>query len=187
MKRKYELRARAERQAQTRQRIVDAAVALHTSVGPAKTTLSAIAERAGVQRHTLYAHFPDEPTLFRACAGHWRATHPFPDPAPWFELTDPQERLRRALADVYAWYGKVEHDVALFRRDGHLFPEWGEAIAAQMDALRDALASGLPKRRAVRAAVGHALEFETWHSLVRAQGLSSRQAIETMLRLVACA
>ena len=76
MKRRYELKERARRQAETRQRIVDAAVELHTSVGPARTTISAIAERAGVERHTVYAHFPDEPTLFRACSTHWRAnTH----------------------------------------------------------------------------------------------------------------
>ena len=72
MKRRYELKERARRQAETKQRIVEAAVALHTSVGPARTTISAIAERAGVERHTVYAHFPDERTLFRACSTHWR-------------------------------------------------------------------------------------------------------------------
>ena len=94
MKRKYELKQRAQRQAETRQRIVEATVALHTSVGPARTTISAIAAGAGVERHTVYAHFPDEQTLFRACTAHWQAEHPLPDPAPWLELADPEERLR---------------------------------------------------------------------------------------------
>src|SRR5688572_5888882 len=104
MSRKYELKRRAERQAETRRRIVDATVGLHTSVGPARTTISAIAERAGVERHTVYAHFPDERALFQACSTHWRELHPLPDSARWESIADPQRRLRAALQDVYAWY-----------------------------------------------------------------------------------
>ena len=83
MNRKYEKKERARRQEQTRQRIVEAAVDLHTSVGPAQTTISGIAKRAGVERHTVYAHFPDDGTLFRACSEHWAARHPLPDPERW--------------------------------------------------------------------------------------------------------
>lgn len=184
MKRKYELKARAERQAETRQRIVEAAVDLHTTVGPARTSLSAIAERAGVQRNTLYAHFPDETVLFRACAGHWSETHPFPSPEPWFAEPDPPQRLRRALADVYDWYASVEDDLALFRRDGHVFPEWFREADRELASLADALAAGFPRRRAVRAAIGHALEFETWRSLVRRQGLTHRRTVDAMTTLV---
>jgi AcrR family transcriptional regulator len=184
MKRKYELKARAERQAETRQRIVEAAVRLHTTVGPAATSISAIAEHAGVQRHTVYAHFPDEPTLFGACSAHWASQNPFPDPAPWFSEPDAQLRLRGALSDVYAWYERVEDALALFTRDAEAVPlDLRAAREAEASHLADALARGLPRRKTVRAAVGHALAFETWRSLVRREGLSRRQAVDAMVAL----
>jgi AcrR family transcriptional regulator len=187
MKRKYELKERARRQAETRQRIVEATVELHTSVGPARTTISAIAERAGVERHTVYAHFPDEPTLFSACTAHWAARHPFPSPDGWGKAENPQARLRAALNDVYGWYEEVEPDVAVFRRDAQVHPLNAQAIAKQdrrLAEIGDGLAHGLPRRKAIRAAIGHALEFETWRSLVRRQGLSRKQAVDAMVRLV---
>jgi AcrR family transcriptional regulator len=188
MKRRYELKERARRQAETRQRIVEATVELHTSVGPAQTTISAIAERAGVERHTVYAHFPDERTLVRACSAHWRGQHPRPDVRRWLELDPPEQRLRGVLADVYAWYEDVESDLGVLLRDAPLVPAHGEAMADTVEAARelaDELARGWPRRKAVRAVIGHALEFETWRSLVRRQGLSRHQAVEAMLRLVA--
>ena len=181
--RQYRLGRRADRQAQTRQRIVEAAVDLHTTVGPAATSISAIAERAGVQRHTVYAHFPDETVLFGACSAHWIEANPFPDGAAWLEIGDTGERLRRALRDVYAWYERVETSLALFVRDADVFPSWGEARRARLAELADLLAKDLPRRKTVRAAVGHALEFETWRSLVRTQGLTSRAAADAMARL----
>ena len=189
MKRRYELKRRAERQAETRRRIVEATVDLHATLGPARTSVSAIAERAGVQRHTVYAHFPDERSLFQACSAHWDARHPFPDAAAWFRHGDPRRRLRTALTAVYAWYEGVEPDLAVFIRDADANPTHRQnlaAAAARMEGLADALARGLSRRRAVRAAVGHALEFETWRSLVRRQGLSRKQAVDAMVRLVAC-
>lgn len=182
--RKYELKRRAESREQTRQRIVEAAAGLHSTVGPARTSVAAIAASAGVQRHTVYAHFPDDESLFRACSGHWRATHPFPDPAPWLALADPERRLRRALIDVYAWYTGVEEALVLFARDAELFPELRAKTEAEQRALADALAAGFARRRAVRAAVGHALHFETWRSLVRSEGLPNRRAAELMVALV---
>ena len=187
MKRKYELKERARRQAETRQRIVEAAVDLHTSVGPARTTVSAIAQRAGVERHTVYAHFADERRLFEACTSHWEARHPFPDPARW-TAEDPDARLRAALGDVYAWYEEVESDLAVFRRDAQVHELNAEVIAGydrDLAGLADGLAREWPRRKAVRAAIGHALAFETWRSLVRAEGLSRKQAVDAMLRLVA--
>jgi AcrR family transcriptional regulator len=188
MKRRYELKERARRQAETRQRIVEAAVALHTSVGPAHTTISAIAERAGVERHTVYAHFPDERTLFRACSLHWRGEHPRPDVQRWLDLAVPELRLRGVLSDLYAWYENVEPELAVILRDAPLVPANAEVLAETdeaRDELADALARGFPRRKKVRASIGHALEFETWRSLVRRQGLSRKQAVDAMLRLAA--
>jgi AcrR family transcriptional regulator len=185
MNRKYEMKARARRQEETRRRIVEAAVALHTSIGPAKTTISGIAEQAGVERHTVYAHFPDELTLFRACSARWTAMHPAPDIAALAAVADPARRLRRALGEIYAWYELVEHELALFVRDASVVPP--EIIGHRLShlaALGEAVADGWPRRKAVRAAIGHALEFETWRSLVRRQGLSRAQAIDAMARLV---
>ncbi len=186
MNRKYELKERARRQAQTRQRIVEAAVELHTSVGPARTTISGIAERAGVERHTVYAHFPDDRALFRACSEHWAARHPMPDLETLAEIDDPVRRLRRALGEVYSWYESVEADLALFVRDASVVPANADAldeITADFAILADAISKGWPRRKSVRAAIGHALEFETWRSLVRRQGLSRTQAVDAMARL----
>jgi AcrR family transcriptional regulator len=185
--RPYRMKARADRQAATRRRIVEAAVELHTTLGPARTSISAIAERAGVQRHTVYAHFPDEPALFGACSGHWSDLHPFPDPERWQSIEDPKLRLRRALRDVYGWYAEVEADLALIRRDEHLYPSLRDERESLMRSLTASLAGPLGRRRLVKAAVGHALEFETWRSLVRGQGLSSAEAVDAMVALVASA
>ena len=187
MNRKYELKERARRQAQTRQRIVEATVDLHTSVGPARTTISAIAARAGVERHTVYAHFPDDRTLFRACSAHWTARHPMPRLETLAEIEDPVRRLRRALGEMYAWYESVEADLALFVRDASVVPANADVLGemtADIAILADAVSQGRPRRKSVRAAIGHALEFETWRSLVRRQGLSRTQAVDAMARLV---
>jgi AcrR family transcriptional regulator len=190
MPRTYQLRKRAERQAETRRRIVEAAVELHTTVGPAKTSTAAIAERAGVQRHTVYAHFPNDRELFAACSTHWRAANPFPDAERWWAIADPERRLSAALGDVYAWYERVEDALAVLRRDASLVPAQHAVVeesAAERAALADRLAFDFPSRRAVRAAIGHALEFETWRSLRRQQRLSRAAAVELMVLLVACA
>jgi AcrR family transcriptional regulator len=185
MGRTYELKRRAERMAETRERIVEAAVDLHTTAGPARTSIAAIAERAGVQRHTVYAHFPDLPSLFAACSQHWAAANPEPDPSAWWAIPDPSRRLRRALGDVYAWYERVEEHLALFARDASLVPE-ADFVREASDRRRaesaDALADGLSGPSA-RAVVGHALEFETWRSLCRRQGLSRHAAVDLLVRV----
>lgn len=188
MNRRYEQKERARRQAQTRRRIVEAAVELHTSVGPARTTISAIAQRAGVERHTVYAHFPDDRTLFRACSEHWTAAHPVPELETLAEGRDPERRLRVALGELYEWYASVEEDLALFFRDASVVPanaEVLEEMAADLEAFALAVARGRPRRKTVRAAIGHALEFETWRSLERTHGLSRAQAVDAMARFVA--
>ena len=190
-KRAYRKRRRAEQEEETRLRITEAAVDLHGSVGPARTTVSAIAERAGVQRATVYRHFPDEEALFAACSSHWAALNPPPDPAVWAEVADPDQRLRRALAELYSWYGDNRQMLANTSRDRPLVPAMrraAEAFGLFYDAAAEALIRGRPergtRRRRVRAAIGHALAFETWRSLVEEQGLSIDQAVELIGGLV---
>jgi AcrR family transcriptional regulator len=181
MPRRYELKKRAERMAETRQRIVDAAVALHTTLGPAATTVSAIAEEAGVQRHTFYSHFPAMKDLFRACSSHWLELHPQPDLGLALGAESPAERLRGALTALYAWYEEVEEHLLLFERDAHVFPEWNDEAEADRTRLRDALTDGEGPR--TRAAVGHALDFHTWRSLARREGLARDEAADLMVAL----
>jgi len=187
MNRKYELKERALRQAQTRERIVEAAVGLHTSVGPARTTISGIAARAGVERHTVYAHFPDERTLFRACSEHWTASHPLPAAETLAQIEDPVRRLRQGLGEMYVWYESVEADLALFLRDASVIPANADVLGemtADFATRPDAVARAWPRRKSVTAAIGHAFDFETWRSLVRRQGLSRSQAVDAMVRFV---
>ena len=190
MTRKYELKERAQSQAETRQRIVEAAVDLHGSLGPARTTISAIAERAGVQRLTVYRHFPDELSLFTACSGHWRAENPLPDASSWVAIRDPEERLETALREIYAYFRATEGMTALVLRD---LPEVEaiQAVAAptlrywaevRMLLERGWTARGR-RRVLLRATIGHAIAFQTWRSLARNEGLDDHQVAELMVRL----
>lgn len=194
-KREYTKTRRAQQEEETRRRITEATVELHREVGPARTTISAVAERAGVQRLTVYRHFPDERTLLHACSSHWREGHPAPDPSPWPAIADPDERLRTALAAFYAYYASDESMMAKIRRDAEVMPNLAAQVAdvAQyMAMVVEILAAGWGvrgRRRALLlAAIGHALEFETWRSLVRRQGLEPAAAVElavSMARSVA--
>ena len=193
MPRTYELRQRAARQAETRQRIVEATVALHEAVGGAGATISAIAARAGVRRATVYRHFPDERSLFTACTQHYTAANPPPDPAAWLAIADPVARLETALTAIYAYYRRTEGMADRAARDVREMPVLREVMAparAYWDGVREALAEGWPapaaRRVLVAAAVGHALDFGTWQSLVREQGLDDAQAIEAMVAMLRC-
>lgn len=189
----YRLGKRATQQEQTRRRIVEAAAALHDEVGPAATTISAVAERAGVQRLTVYRHFPDEASLIGACAAHVAAAHPPPDPAVWATLADPAERVESALRALYAYYAARGDGLANVLRDAERLPALHAALAPMrgyLDAAADGLASAwLPQPhdgRAFRAALGHALDFWTWRSLAT-RGLSPSAAARLMARLVSAA
>jgi AcrR family transcriptional regulator len=189
--RTYELKQRAERQRETRRRIVDAAIELHTTVGPARTTVSAIAERAGVTRPTVYAHFPDDRSLLEACSGHVRETVPPPDPTEWRSISDPRERLETALRDLYGYYERLEPLLENVQRDAALMPIVAEMNAYRvryLEQIRELLLEDWPARGVARArarrAIGHALEFRTWQSLVRGQGCSTREAARLMLSFV---
>jgi AcrR family transcriptional regulator len=190
--RPYRKRRRAELEAATRRRITDATMELHALVGPARTTVSAIAERAGVQRATVYRHFPDDASLIAACSAHWAALNPAPDLAAWAAIEDVDDRLRVAIGEIYDWYERTDAMVELLNRDRASVPALDERMRlrdAYFAAALEALLRGRPERganrRRARAAIAHALEFETWRSLVRHQGLDREDAIELMLRLVA--
>ena len=193
-KRTYTKRRRAELEAETRLRITEAAVDLHGSVGPARTTISAVAERAGVQRATVYRHFPDEEALFGACSAHWAAQHPLPDLAAWAATRDPDQRLAVALRDLYGWYEGASPMLERTTRDAPLVPAMQpamDAFAAALAGAADVLLQGRhergARRRRVRATVGHALAFTTWRSLVVEQGLPVAEAVGVMTGLVAAA
>jgi AcrR family transcriptional regulator len=190
-KRPYRMKRRAELEEQTRRRITESAVALHQEVGPAQTSISAIAERAGVRRSTVYRHFPDEDTLFAACSSHWRAANPPPDPSSWSSIAEPAERTRTALREVYAFYGHTETMYTSLLRDEPVLPAVHRRLRdfyGYLRSIQDDLAAGrgLRGRRAkhVRAAIGHALAFPTWRSLTREQGLGNDDAVELMSRLI---
>ena len=186
-KRPYRKKRRAELEAETRRHITESAVELHGTIGPSHTSMSAVAERAGVRRSTLYRHFPDEATLFEACSAHWSAANPPPDPSGWAAIEDPDERLERAVEDLYGFYRRTERMIANLIRDEatneNVRRHFG-AFHGYMDAARDVLMQGRRERgqmrMRVRAAIGHALAFETWRSLVREQGLGNAQAAKLM-------
>ena len=190
--RPYRKRTRAESEQRTRQTITEAAVALHQSVGPARTSVKAIAERARVDRATVYRHFPDEQALFDACTAHYYARHPMPDPSEWRTITPADARLRRALADLYAWFAETEQMLNPGIRDIESVPVGArEAFFGYFNAVRAALMSGRAERGRARArvsaAIGHATSFPTWRSLVRDQQLSADDAIELMSAMVTAA
>jgi AcrR family transcriptional regulator len=188
-KRIYRKSKRAELEEQTRLRLTEAAVELHGTIGPARTSMSAVAERAGVRRSTLYRHFADEAELFDACSAHWAAANPRPDIGAWAAIRDPAERLRLALGELYAFYERNESMLSNLIRDESTVPTVAERFAAfrgYLDAARDVLLRGRGLRGRARAepaaAIGHALSFRTWQSLVREQGMRPDRAVEAMGR-----
>ena len=167
-KRRYELKRRAEGVAATHLRITEAAIELHGSVGPARTTLSAVAKRAGVERRTLYRHFPNEADLFAACSAHYFTAHPWPDLGAWGAIRDPRDRLERALDELYAYYERTEPMLTNVLRDAELVDFTRDAVAPLYAHLEDAaevLVAGRGGGPLVAGAVRHALAFSTWRSL----------------------
>lgn len=183
------MRRRAEQVGETRQRIVEAAVALHGSVGPAATTIAAIANLAQVTRLTVYRHFPDDAALFDACSAHWLSQQQPPDPGAWTRITDPAGRLRAGLADLYRFYRSGAGMLARIYRD---FPELPAAHqrrlqdqASHTSGLLAAPFDGAPgQRRLIRAVTGHAASFWTWHSLCIEHGLADHEAVQVMTTAV---
>ena len=189
-KRKYELKQRAAEMAETHLRITEAAIELHGTLGPSRTTLSAVAKRAGVERRTLYRHFPTEADLFAACSTHYFTAHPFPDLGDWRAIPDPQQRLERALDELYAYYERTEPMLSNVLRDAALVDSARDAVAplhAYLEAAAEILIVGRRgrgrRRQLLGGAVRHALAFSTWHSL-STNGIGRSDAAKLMTALV---
>lgn len=183
------MRKRAEQVDETRQRIVEAAVELHGTVGPAQTTIAGIAREAGVTRVTVYRHFTDEAAIFAACSAHWLSGQVPPDPAAWAAITDPAERLRAGLTDLYRFYRAGEAMLTrIYRDQDALPPVHRQGIDDRDGRFRDVLLQPFPagrrRGRRLRAVLAHAVSFWTWRSLCLENGLTDREAVEAMTALV---
>jgi AcrR family transcriptional regulator len=192
--RKYELRARAEKQAETRRRIVEATAELHEEVGPARTTVAEIARRAGVQRLTVYNNFPNETDLIDACGRHWMEGNGPPDPSAALLIASPNERLRAVLGPLYRWYRKHARVTENLQRDRLVMPALDAVMRIRMDQqfvnLATALATGFATKgrspKGVRAAIALALDFWTWRRLA-GEGMSDDEAAALMVGSVTAA
>jgi AcrR family transcriptional regulator len=186
------MRARLESVDQTRLRITEAAMRLHEEVGPAATTVSAIADLAGVTRLTVYRHFPDDDELIAACSAHWRALHPRPDLTAWEAVEDPVERVRLALGETYRWAREAAPMLSMIYRDLDQLPAFVAGALAEDERTRvRVLARGFRFRgraaRRVETALAHALDVRTWESLCGDDGLRDAEAVDLMTGLVAAA
>jgi AcrR family transcriptional regulator len=170
VKRKYELKARAEKQAETRRRITEATVALHEEVGPARTTVAEVARRAGVTRLTVYNNFPEERELLASCQGHWLELHPLPP-------FDPSKGVEAVLRSLYGWYRETARMAENVRRDRLTSP----ALDALLRETADARMAGLAEALGGGPLVALALDFWTWRRLA-AEGLKDDQAASLMAR-----
>lgn len=188
------MKRRAELEAQTKKRITESAVELHGSLGPARTSMKAVAEHAGVPRSTVYRHFADEEALFGACSAHWAMENPPPDVTRWEKISDPDQRLEAALDQLYPYYRRAGAMLDKCLRDEAAVPIVGQLMGAYhqfMAAVTDLLMQGRglrgKARDRTRAAIGHAIAFGTWQQLTEEGGLGDAEAAELMRRLVAAA
>ena len=192
-RRQYRLQRRAESQALTHSALARAAFELHSSIGPARTTVSAIAEKAGVQRKTVYRHFPNQEAIFTACTAYSFAEDPPPNPEAWRSITEPEQRFRTALLQLYGYYQRKRQLLANLYRDAEV-PVVASALARRQEVLAKGveilaegwLGSGVETDRLLIAVMGHALDFSTWRSLVETQELSNEEAAEAMVVLMKC-
>jgi AcrR family transcriptional regulator len=181
--RTYVKGARAESEAETRDRIVAAVVALHEEVGPRQTTIKSIAERAGVQRLTVYRHFPGQRELIAACSARWNEQQRPPDPPSEGALSRAQAAA--SLVALYRYYRDGEVMLTKVVADAPFMPEVQEVMRPFSDYL-DVFASALMRawrgkssRRGVT--LRHAVEFTTWQSLA-ALTSDDRAAAELVMR-----
>jgi AcrR family transcriptional regulator len=190
MARKYELKRRAERQDHTRQRIVDATIALHTTIGPARTTVSAIAELAGVQRHTVYSHFPDERALGLACSACHMGRNPLPDAEAWRAISDPRRRLRRGLSEMYGYYARHGAELVPILRDSETHPFTREVLDLRLrpvlERMRDVLVEPFQVKGARRTRLLGLLDLflglDAWRTLARS--LPDGEVVDAAVRAI---
>lgn len=188
--RHYRKNLRAQSEQQTRLRIVKAAVELHGTIGPARTTISDIAKRAGVQRLTVYRHFPNEKAIFAACSGHFMAQNPLPELSQFAAIAEPEARLRTALDALYAWFGRHQRMVSLVLRDAPSVPAMKQSMQAMEQYFGELNAMLMAPRRAARdkriaAMIALATSFACWRQLSDA-GLSDGEAAALMAQAVEC-
>src|SRR3954447_23333794 len=193
-KRPYKMKRRAELEAQTKQRITESAVELHGTLGPARTSMKAVAEHAGVPRSTVYRHFADEEALFGACSAHWAAENPSPDVTRWQKIDDPDERLEVALEELYVYYrraggmlDKCLRDEAAVPIVAKIFAPYHQLMAMIVEILMRGRGLRCKSRDRVRAAIGHAISFRSWQQLTEEGKLGDEEAAELMRRLVSAA
>ncbi len=184
--RPYRMRRRAEQVDETRLRITEAAMRLHTTIGPARTSIAGVAEEAGVTRLTVYRHFPDIDSLFAACSRHWADLHPGPDAEAWRAIPGLEARARFALTELYGWYRRNGDELYPIYRDAASVPAvTRDAARSRYARMAGALVEGDAERgdgaedlRRLRAAAGHVVSFWTWHSLALQQGLDDAAAVD---------
>jgi len=193
-KRPYKMKRRAELEGRTRQRITESAVELHGSLGPARTSMKAVAEHAGVPRSTVYRHFADDEALFGACSAHWAAENPPPDVTRWQKIKDPDERLEVALEVLYVYYRRAGGMLDKLLRDegsvpivAEVFAPYHQLMAMIVEILMRGRGLRGKSRDRVRAAIGHAISFRTWQQLTEEGKLGDEEAAELMRRLVSAA
>jgi AcrR family transcriptional regulator len=193
-KRKYQMTRRAETQVRTREQIIASTASLHATIGPAETTMSAIADHAGVPRSTVYRHFEDDAALIVACATHWQLANPPPPLEPWAAIDDPELRLARALRELYAYYRRAGSTMENVMRDEAAVPVLTDVLGrfrGYLAAAQEILMAGRSRRgaarRRTRAAIGHALAYTTWQSLTRDNQLADAESAALMARLAAAA
>lgn len=186
--RPYRMKRRAALVDETRQRITDATIRLHTTIGPANTSIAAIADEAGVTRLTVYRHFPTMDELFVACRGHWRDQHRPPDIRAWAEVPDLQERARRAFGELYGWFRDNADDLYPNNRDLDAMPlSTQKMIRAERAAVAGALVGDRendPTGRRLRAVAGHLVTYWTWRSLAIDEGLPNDEAVDVAVRIL---
>ena len=190
-KRKYQQKRRADKAEETRNKIVEAAVKLHEELGPAHTSIKAIAEQAGVQRLTVYRHFPDEASLFRACTSHWLELHPPPAFSDWAEYDNPVDLTSRAIGDFYRYYRNTERMWTVAYRDVEEVDALHEpmaAVEAYVDQIRDELLSAwkvkTEDKKNLSMTLRHCLRFSTWRSL-KIEKLSDKKMVELVMNWLA--
>jgi AcrR family transcriptional regulator len=192
-KRRYEMKERARQRDETRQRIVDALIELHETVGAANTTVREVARRAGVGRMTVYNHFPTEADMVEACTSHWITLHPPPDAESWGKVEDPDDRLLLALTELYAYYRATQAMWSTAYRDEKVVEPLARVMEATWFAFLEravgllAAGRGLRGRHRTRAlaALRLAVDFPTWQTLTTA-GAGDRDAAELAASFVAC-